>query len=82
MILDCFLRLLFLFRISRTCGGDPLESLREELEALVFPAHAGVILCLFYLPYSLSSISRTCGGDPSILRFNALIILYFPHMRG
>ena len=72
----------FYHRISRTCGGDPLESLCKSCHEKVFPAHAGVILIYCQVKNPTLRISRTCGGDPCWNQHRLGTTQYFPHMRG
>ena len=68
--------------ITRTCGGDPNRCLQPRWRHPVLPAHAGVILKMFWKFNDFHSITRTCGGDPVVIVRNFHYSLYYPHMRG
>ena len=52
------------------------------IENKLFPAHAGVILCLYSHHSVLRTIPRTRGGDPLSDREEGEICAYSPHTRG
>ena len=53
-------------RLSRVCGGDPVEYLTRWILDDVFPAYAGVILYYVLIFVKYHCLSRVCGGDPGL----------------
>ena len=68
--------------ISRTCGGDPLESLREELEALYFPHMRGWSSYQMALSHLKNVFPAHAGVILTLICSDKNSSGYFPHMRG
>ena len=64
-----------------TRGGSQWRYLPAKPPDL-FPAHAGVILCIFAAARSGTTVPRTRGGDPEARRFLQLRDHCSPHTRG
>ena len=68
--------------IPRTRGGDPARVSLRARHALLFPAHAGVILGNTQEQRQPESIPRTRGGDPEVAYIHTHRFGYSPHTRG
>ena len=68
--------------VPRACGDDPPCGLFQVFDAVVFPAHAGMIPVISRARGRSGCVPRACGDDPANTTQLNIQLECSPRMRG